>query len=259
MTTDLFTNQEDPNQIDKDPLEVLTGPGGKFDRSKYESDADMYRAIAKGKLEADVFIEHKNKEYDILREDYLKERELNTAKGNLMTLVDQLKGTGQQEETGTTQNQQTLAPELNLEEVAAKVSEMQRAEAQKRRQEENLRLVKAKLTETWGVNYPALLQERIETLGLTKEFVNELAEKHPTVLFKTLELDVKKNEQFQAPPRSGTRSDNFAPSASTNKRTWSYYEKMRKEDPKRYSDPQTQVQKIKDSVELGAAFRDWKD
>jgi hypothetical protein len=39
-------------------------------------------------------------------------------------------------------------------------------------------------------------------------------------------------------------------------RTWSYYENLRKNDRWKYADPKTQVQMLKDRMELGAVFED---
>lgn len=39
------------------------------------------------------------------------------------------------------------------------------------------------------------------------------------------------------------------------KRTWSYYEKMRKEDPDQYHNPMTRAQMLKDYQALGKDFQ----
>src|SRR5258705_10335419 len=90
MADSLFDN--DPNEFneDADYLSELTGPGGKFDRSKYSSEADMYKAIAKGKVFADRTLDHKNKEFDELREDYLKARAENVAQAKLDELLKRI-------------------------------------------------------------------------------------------------------------------------------------------------------------------------
>ncbi len=41
-----------------------------------------------------------------------------------------------------------------------------------------------------------------------------------------------------------------------NQRTWSYYENLRKTDKRKYIDPKTHAQMLKDATELGDAFRD---
>ncbi len=252
--TDLFTtNQVDQSQID--PIEALTGPGAKFDKSKYENETEMWKAIARGKVEADQFIDHKNKEYDILRQDYLQLRDQYNAGPKLQEMIDQLKKQPTEERDNTQQAQIDNKPVVEPQDIEKIVAEqLLKAEAE-RKQRDNLKSVEAKLREHYGDNFAQTLSNRIETLGLTRDFVNDLAANHPTVLYRTLGLDeTAKPENFQTPPKSGQRSDNFAP--RTEKRTWSYYEKMRKENPRLYSDPKTQIQKLQDASALGEEFKD---
>ncbi|MGH7240227.1 MAG: hypothetical protein ACREHG_09240, partial [Candidatus Saccharimonadales bacterium] len=116
--------------------------------------------------------------------------------------------------------------------------------------------VQTKLKETLGNNYPEVLKSRIQDLGLTEDFVNDLARKHPQVLFKTLGVDQPAPQQnFQAPPHTSVRSDNFAPKGG-EKRTWSFYQKMKTDNPKRYYDAQTNVQMHNDFMSLGEEFKD---
>ena len=61
-------------------------------------------------------------------------------------------------------------------------------------------------------------------------------------------------DTFQAPPRATQRSDSFAPKST--KRTWSYYQDLKKSDPKAYNNPKTIVQMHKDYAELGSTFED---
>jgi hypothetical protein len=118
---------------------------------------------------------------------------------------------------------------------------------------DNFNLVRSKLEERFGPNYQGTLTKQIQDLGLTKEFVDDLARNHPTVLFKTLGMDQPvQTEPFQAPVRS---LGNFAPSGE-KKRTWSYYQQMRRENPKLYHDPKTVVQMHNDAIKLGDEFED---
>jgi hypothetical protein len=50
------------------------------------------------------------------------------------------------------------------------------------------------------------------------------------------------------------RSDSFAP--KSDKRTYSYYENMRKTNPNLYLDPKISIQMDKDAQALGEAFFD---
>src|SRR6478752_1285742 len=71
-------------------FEILTGPGGKYDRTKYKDEAEMYKAMAFGKLEADRTIEVRNRTEDQLREDYKKLREEHQAGLSLKEIKDHI-------------------------------------------------------------------------------------------------------------------------------------------------------------------------
>lgn len=248
------TNQTDQVQIDenKDYLAELTGPGGKFDRTKYQSDADMYKAIAKGKAHSDLYVDHLKARHDELRTDWSKMREEYNAGPKLKELIDQL---------AAKQHTNVEPPERNDDKpvfdptqieslVEAKLSQAE----QKRKEEANYKMVESKLKESLGVNYQQVLKQQVDQLGLDKDFINDLARKHPQVLFKTLGLDQQAKENFQTPPQSSQRRDPFAP--NTPKRTNAYYQKMRKEQPSLYRDPKIQDQMFKDALALGDEFND---
>lgn len=113
--------------------------------------------------------------------------------------------------------------------------------------------VQAKLRERFGNKYTEVLEEQRKLLDLTTEDVNNLAKRSPAAFLRAMGLD-QKQEAFQSPPRSVQRTDNFSP--STNKRTWSYYQNLKKQNPKLYYDPKIIAQMHKDRNELGEAFED---
>jgi hypothetical protein len=252
------TNQNDQIQIDSniDPLEALIGPGGKFDVAKYDGDREAaIKAMAKGKMEGDLYIEHFKKSQDELRQDYTRMREEYNAGQSLKELIDQLKNPKQSEDDRTQFVQEDKSAALDLSKIEELVQSKIQATKQQEKEEANFNAVQAKLLEAYGPNYAQTLKQQVSQLGLTADFVNDLARKHPQVLYRTLGLDGnRQGENFQAPPASSARSDHFAP--QVNKRTWSYYEKMRKTNPAEYFDPKTQDQMFKDATSLGDKFND---
>lgn len=243
----LDTNQDDQIQIDpnKNYLEELVGEGKKFKTPE---------ELARGKFESDMYIDHMKSRHDELREDYKKLRDEYNAGPSLKELIDQFKSTQGSNNDNTQRVNEDKSDTLDME----KYQELARLEIAKSklqdREEQNYNTVQAKLVEQYGPNYANTLKQQISQLGLTPEFVNELARKHPQVLFKTLGLDGQRQpELFQAPPQSTNRTDQ---SYSGPKRTWSYYEKMRKAEPAKYFDPKIQDQMFKDATDLGDDFKD---
>lgn len=236
--------QIDPN---KNYLEELVGDGKKF-KSPEE--------LAKGKYESDLYVEHLKARLDEMRNDYLRLDTDYKSRAKLEELIDQLKTPQQQltsNENNHTVNEANTKPAIDYKEVESLVSSKIMEHESSKREQQNFDLVKSKLKERFGNNYQAVLKEQMDSLGLEENFINDLAKKHPQVLFKTLGLDQPvQRESFDSPPRSTSR---FTPT-TPQKRTWSYYQKMRKEDPRLYHDPRTQVQMHKDATTLGDDFKD---
>lgn len=242
------TNQNDQIQIDqnKNYLEELVGEGKKF---------KTVEDLARGKAEADMYIEHFKKTQDELRQDYSRLREEYNAGPTLKELIDQLKNTKQSDIDGTHIENEDKSAALDLSKIEELVQSKLQAAKQQEKEEANYSSVQNKLLEVYGPNYVQTLKQKVSELGLTTDFVNDLARKHPKVLFRTLGIEgARPNETFQAPPQSTNRSDPFAP--NVNKRTFAYYEKMRKTEPAKYFDPKIQDQMFKDALELGDAFND---
>lgn len=250
------TNQNDQVQIDenKDYFAELTAPGAKFDLTKYDGDPmKAAAAIAKGKWHADATLEHRNKSYDELRTDWMKLREEYNAGPKLKEYLDQLVTQKSQNES-----QQTLVipvqPVQESIDIEKLLEQKLTAREQQKREEDNYKLVESKLTEHYGPQFASVLKQQVDQLGLDKDFVNDLARKHPAVLFRTLGIEGQRTgEGFQSPPTSSQRRDPFA---STTKRTNAYYQKLRKEKPVEYRSPKIQDQMLKDAIELGDAFND---
>lgn len=256
MTETLLTDDQ-PELISDEPedfLGELTKPGAKFDRTKYQSEADMYKDIAKGKWYADQDIAIKNRRMDELRDNYLKEREQNIAKAKLEEYIDRM--TKLSEHTPNT-------PQGNSEPQAfdpSQLGTMMQQEYQKIRQAEtettNYTAVQSKLKEKFGDNYANFYKKQLGDLGLTDQEAVALAKRSPQAFYRTFGLmEETRGETFQQPPRTQQRQDNFAPSAA-KKRSWSYYQELKAKNPQLYFDPKIAVQMAKDAVDLGDAFKD---
>lgn len=242
------TNQDDQIQIDqnKNYLDELVGEGKKF---------KTVEDLARGKAEADLYIEDFKRRQDELRQDYLRLKTEYDAGPSLKELIDQMKAAKESNSDNTQSANEDKSDTLDLTKVEEMIRNGIATTKQQEREENNYNTVQAKLIEVYGPNYAQTLKTQISQLGLTADFVNDLARKHPTVLFKTLGLDgQRQGETFQAPPQSTNRNDSFGSNAP--KRTWTYYEKIRKTDSKRYFDPKTQDQMFKDAATLGESFND---
>jgi len=243
---DLFTESvNDQPQIDesKNYLEDLVGDGKKFKTAE---------DLAKGKFLADSYVKILERKLDEMRTDYLKVSEENKARAKLEELIDQMNNKTQQltsSETPPAKEVQTPSLDQIESLVSNKISQVET----QRKERENFNLVTNKLKEVYGNDYQLYLNKQTEDLGLSKEFVNDMARKHPSAFIKTFGLDATKStENFQTPPRNNM---GFTPKLP-EKRTWSYYQKMKQTNPNLYYDPKISVQMQQDAIALGEDFAD---
>jgi len=246
--TNLLDDNKDTDTVEIDPnknyLEDLVGDGKKF-KSPEE--------LAKGKYEADQYIEILKRRQDEMRADYMKISEESKTRA---TLEDLLKEYTQKQQTSNDEPEvKDDKPEIDLKQLDSLVSNKIREHDLSKRQEDNFNLVKGKLQERYGANYKNTVAKQIDELGITETELNEMARRQPKVLIRTLGLDQERQiEQFQSPPRS-QRSDSFKP-AGPQKRTWAYYQNLRKTNPEAWFDRKTAIQMQQDAIDLGEAFKD---
>lgn len=235
----------DPN---KDYLADLVGEGKKFKTDK---------ELARGKYESDLYIKTLEKKQDELRADYLKLREDYTARAKLEDLVDQLASKPVQQPLSEPPIAEVKdKPGYDPKEIESLVSNKIQEYELTKKQTDNFNTVRSRLREQFGDKYQDVLKQQIQDLGLSEEDVNALARKSPTAFFKTIGIDKPEQQQtFQTPPASSVRSDSFAPKGAS-KRTWNYYQEMKKNNPKQYYDPKTNVQMHNDYIALGKEFED---
>lgn len=252
MTDNLLDETlDDQVKVDesKNYLEELVGPGKKFATAE-----DM----AKGKYISDGYVTILEKRLDAAREEMKTLRDQNIAGPKLQELIDKYDALEKQLATRQTtqQSNEDTKAAYDPKQVESLIDSRVHLIEQQKRENDNFKLVQDKLKERFGNNYQTLLKTQSNTLGLTDDEVNSMARRNPNLFMKTFDLNVpKNNDNFQTPPKSNMRSDNFAP-RTNEKRTWSYYEELRKKDPQAWFDPKIAVQMDKDSQALGEKFYD---
>lgn len=230
--------------------DTLLGDLPQVDENKYK-DFDK-EALEKKAINADQHIVTLERRLDELRNDYLAEREQNVTRAKLEELIAKIdqKQLTSSETPGT--KEVTEKPELRPEQIQSLVSQEIQKHELSRKQEENLSSAKAKLVEKFGSNYQTVYKDRLEALGLTAEFADNLAKTSPSAFINTLGLNEQRRESFTTPPAN---TSFFSPK-TPEKKTYSYYQKMRKDNPKLYYDPRIANEMDKQALEQGEAFFD---
>lgn len=244
MTDDILPAD---TQTSASALAALVGDDKKF--------KDL-EALAKGKQESDAYIKTLEGKLDELIEDNKKFRDEINAGRSMQEMLDQL--AQQQSNVRDTKNstfdasKQTTTPAFDPKSFDERIEAKLMAHDANKQHQENQRMVQARLIEHFGDKYQEVLAQNLDELGLTPELVNTMAKTHPKALMRTLGIDgPKQTETFQTPPRS----IGFSPKGE-EKRTWSYYQKIRKENPDLYYSPKLTAQRHADHAKLGPAFED---
>lgn len=232
----------DGNTEPKSYKELLVGEGKKFKDEE---------SLAKGKYESDAYVKVLEKRIDDLRDDYLKMRDESQARAKLEDLIDQLESKSTTEPTQQTsvQREQPTKQPIDIDAlVDRKITEKEQA----RQSQANLNVVKGKIKERFGDNADAV-HERIEASGLSETELLDIARRSPKAALNMLGLDeTNQNNSFQAPPQS---SRTFKP-VTDKKRTWAYYQEMKKSNPKLYLDPKIATEMHDSALALGNSFYD---
>jgi hypothetical protein len=237
--TDLDNSNSQPKEIKADDL---VGEGKKF---KTVDD------LAFGKYQADTFIEQLKRENQELRSEIASRKRLEDLAELFTTRKPDSTVDNQTDEKPGEQNKPAFDPEEISKLVEDTVSRREAA----RRQEANLKEVKQTLMDHFGPEYPKHLTAQADALGMDPKELSQLAAVNPKALYRLVGLDNTKAPNpaadLFAPPKSQMA---VPPRQNTGERTKSYYDKMRREDPKEYMSSRIQTQMHNDAIRLGERF-----
>lgn len=211
--------------------------------SKGEQWADP-QTLAKGKLEADKFIEDlklqvQNLEAQVNKQDYAQE---------LLAKLEE----GKAPQPNVGQEPENTTPKFNEEQIESLIRS-QLAESQKQQiVQSNLQKADEMLTEAFGTEAGATVEKRSKELGLTKERLREIAADSPEGFMSLMGAAPVKEQSPTVPAgRLNTTADTFS---SSSERTWKYYNALRKENPREYRKPAIQKAMMEDRNRLGDKF-----
>lgn len=237
---------------DKDYASELVGEGKRF--------KDL-NSLAKGKLEADAFIERLKREAEEARQELRKRMDLEQIVNKIAesqatptrTNPSTAETPSSRETVGGHEDTTTLSPKVVSELVAKEISKAEEA----RTRSQNINASKAKLKEQWGDRYVEKLQSRARELGVTEEYLNGLAATQPSVLFAVLGVDKSappSTPNNLIPPRSTQATTASTPTTTNGVRNKAYYDKIKKDNPSLYFTKEVQVAEMNDALKLGSKF-----
>jgi hypothetical protein len=236
----LIVKDQTDDQIDY--YSLLVGENAKFKNEK---------ELAKGKYIADNYIGTLESQMDQLRAELDKERNTNMAKAKLEDLLDQYQK--RQQEPPAKEPIQDKSPTIDPKQIESLIDNRMQERETSRKQQDNQDFVKKQLTEQYGTDYSRYIANAMSELDMSEDMLNQMARTNPKALLKMLGV----GEQSRDPFRNTLRNTQvpFTPRPAEQK-TWSYWQKMKEENPKKYHSRETNVEMHRAALELGDAFED---
>lgn len=232
MSTEIFTGNQE-NQAQPNPLDQLVGEGKKF---------KTVEDLVKSYTHSQSYIEQLQGENSGLRE------ELSTRQGaeDLFRKIVENKPEPAQPDAAPKVSEPNPVGEPEKVDLAQLVRAELEAHSVQQRQAENAKTVLEGLVKHFGSEEEAqkAVQEKAAELGVTTQFLQDVALKSPTAFFNTVGINPnpKDTDQPVLRPDVNTAAFSSKPSDQGAPGTKDYFERLRKENPSAYWDPSVQNQ-----------------
>jgi hypothetical protein len=210
--------------------------------------------LAKGKLEADTYIQQLESQLTQMREDLGKQ-------DYAAKLLDQLQNKAADPTTakpvmpnnnndigGTSEG--NTNPSLSEEDLKSLVEQTLTAREKDSVVKQNLSFVDAELEKSFGTNAKDTVQNKAKELGISVERMQEIAAESPNAFFS---LIGEPKKSFNPMVQGSVRTEGVNMQTSTE-RNWSYYQNLRKSDRHTYYSPKVQQQLMEDKMRMGDKF-----
>jgi len=209
--------------------------------------------LAKGKLEADGYIQQLESQLTQMREDLGKQ-------DYAQKLLDQLQNKAADPTTANTvmpNNNNTggtsdgnTNPNLSEDDLKSLVEKTLTAREKDGLVKQNLAIVDQELEKSYGTNAKATVQKKADELGISLQRMQEIAAESPNAFFSLIG-EPKKNFNPMVQGSVRTEGVNMQNSAERN---WSYYQNLRRTNRNEYYTPKVQQQLMEDKMRLGDGF-----
>jgi len=218
-------------------VEELVGEGKKF---------ATVEDLAKGKAEADIFIEQLKKEQAELRSD-LDQRL------SAQDLLEEIRKEREaQLSSSNTPAEGNTTPSLGQDDIASLVKDTVKQMGVQETSEQNILIVDQKMKELFGDRAQEVMLQKAKENEVSVDFLKDAAAKSPKAFFNVLGLS---NQKTATPSMTqGTVDMSSTMSKDNSGNSWQDYEVMRKENPKMYWKPETQIRLLKAKQDQGESF-----
>ena len=223
-------------------IEQLVGEGKKF---------ATVEDLAKGKLEADSFIEQLQGENKLTREQLIELEGKTNKQATIAELIDVVKGSTQQ---GTEEGNQPLSDEI----LSKKIEEILGSKNEEQTRDSNFKQANQAVLDKVNGDVEAAnsyVAERAKQLGTSVEKLKSLGEESPAAFRELMKLDPSTGSPGVT-SIGGVTPPQDTPQVIDGHKTKAYYDHLKKEiGPQKYwSDTKIQAQYLKDATALADRF-----
>ena len=254
---DVFSESGQTNDTTQPEIQATesTQPQDSFVQKLVEAKGDNWKdpeVLAKGKIEADGYIQKLEEQLTNMREDLSKQDYAKDLLEQLQTkAADPInaKNAMPNNDTGGTSEGNTN-PNLSEEDLKSLVERTLTERDKDYVVKQNLNLVNEEMEKSYGTDASAKIQNKAKELGLTIERMQEIAAESPNAFFN---LIGEPKKDFKPMVEGSVRTEGVNMQAS-NERDWSYYQNLRRDNRSLYYSPKIQRQLIEDKGRLGSKF-----
>ena len=232
-----------------------TSPQGSFLSKLVEAKGENWKdpeVLAKGKIEADGYIQTLEGQLTQMRED-LKKKEYQDEvleqlqkKATESTAVNNGVPNNNNSNTEGENTTRNLSEE-DLKSLVEQTLNQREADAVTKT---NLQRVDEELDKSFGTNAEEVVKKKAAELGMSMDRLSEIASESPNAFFT---LIGEPKPTFNPMVNGSVRTEGVNMQVSTD-RNWQYYQKLRRENPNQYYEPKMQQQLLQDRMRLGDNF-----
>lgn len=242
MSDDIFETNEN---VQPATIDDLVGEGKRY--------VD-HNALAKAFVEGQSFIDRLQNENSEMRTEIQSRQTVEELLNRMPTQSNEIDQTPNRQPNVAEQVQEAGAQAENREDFEERVRRLLAEEKSKASKEANVASTREGLKERFGADYNQKLLEISESLGVSKEFLTDMAKTSPQGFLKLIDsVAAPDSTKPSAPPVSSVdpqKTGLQAPKVKTKR----YYNELRKSDPSTYFSRRVQNEMHDQAMKLGQAF-----
>lgn len=204
--------------------------------------------MAKRKIDSDNFIKRLQNENSGIRQDLATRTTLEQFLEKMNTKTET---TPKIDLANVPDNQPATPVDPNA--IKQLIAQSLNEEREVRKQNDNFQMVVDYLQVNIGDSYPQVLEEKRKELGLSREYMENLARTQPKVLLSLVAVPNEKQSIFGNNPKQTSLTE-LQPKKTNNTKGFSHFKKMRQEDPAKYWSPAVQNEMFRLTSEQGETF-----